>query len=745
VSRFILIILLSSIGLTDYGQGVSREWADSLLKKLNKGTPDTVRMYVYFMAAQAQIFKAGENEIDLDSAEEYMRKAALINKKARSADADAFQFLLQSLLARERRQEKKGKELAEEAVSLLKSANNKYYLGTSYFTLSDYYDYNDPNESAEKSRLVELAIQAFHQSGNIEQEAYCLKYVADLYALNDERAKALEKLNLSLKLYDSIHYASLHAVYILYSHIYFTDGDYKQALSYGLMALKSALSVGDSSLSLCEIYNYIGTIFDRLKEGEKAIDYYNRALKVAEKNRDNTSVLQVMANIVNTYIALKKPDEALAFMKTLPKSLIKPIADQDYIYTPLAYLNIYNQQKRYSQVDSYCNRILELIKFHRPPDDLLHNFYLILIRHYLQGGQYSVANIYIGTLDSLGKKIGDPSRIKDGFYLKFRLDTAQGHYKEATENLLKYQALNDSLFTETAGRQMKQLEIEYETKKNKDEITVLSQQNQLQRNRLDQEALVRKFSIGGVALMFIIVGLLYRQSRRKQQNNKIILQKNEQLQRFLNEKEWLVKEIHHRVKNNFHIVASLLEIQSSYLKNQDALSAIQESQHRIYAMSIIHQKLYQSDSLSIIHMPEYIYELVEYLRDSYSIREDVSFSLQIENIELNHGSAITLGLILNEAITNAIKYAFAGTKDGKISITLTHISDVQLLLSIADNGRGLPVDFESRIGTSMGMELLRGLTDDLGGSLTIETKNGTHIKVIFSYKPITPANSSFSQ
>ncbi len=212
----------------------------------------------------------------------------------------------------------------------------------------------------------------------------------------------------------------------------------------------------------------------------------------------------------------------------------------------------------------------------------------------------------------------------------------------------------------------------------------------------------------------------------------------------MTEKEWLVKEIHHRVKNNLGIVSSLLEIQTSYLKNKEALSAIKESQHRIHSMSIIHQKLYQSDTLSTVHMPEYIYELVEYLRESYAIRENIRFSLQIDNIELNHASAITLGLILNEAITNAIKYAFTNKEDGKISIALSHISDSQILLSIADNGPGLPDDFESKIGASMGMELLQGLTDDLGGSLSIENKNGTNIKVIFGYKPIVAENVSFS-
>ena len=127
----------------------------------------------------------------------------------------------------------------------------------------------------------------------------------------------------------------------------------------------------------------------------------------------------------------------------------------------------------------------------------------------------------------------------------------------------------------------------------------------------------------------------------------------------LTEKEWLLKEIHHRVKNNFHIVASLLEIQSSYLKNKAAISAIKDSQHRINSMSIIHQKLYQSETLSTVHMAEYIYELVEYLKESYAIREEISFDVQIENIELSHPFAITLGLILNEATNKCNQICFS--------------------------------------------------------------------------------------
>lgn len=721
---------------TAYGQGVGKEWWAALQKTINENTSDADRLHSYFIEAQYHISKYGNNKIDLDSAEKSMAKAALLNKKVKSVDANNFQVVLQSMLAREKGEQKKGKELAEKAVGLLKSAKNQYYAGVAYFNLSEYYNYANPADNVEKRRLIELATQAFHQAGYVEQEAYSLKFLADLYAVDDLREKAMETLDLSLQRYKSINFTNLHGVYILYANIYFTDGNYKQALSYGLAALKSALNNGDSSMSLCQINNYIGVILARSNENKKAIDYYLAALKVAENYKDNDAVLQVMANIVESYIALKKPDEALAFIKTIPIVFLEPKLEESYIYTPLSYLIIHNELKNYSAVQNYCNQILRLIQVHRPSDKLLHKFYSLLIGFYLQSGQYASANMHIDAIDSLSRKIGDPHRIKGVYYLKFRLDTAQGHYKSATENLLKYQTMHDSLFNETVSRQIKHLEVEYETEKNKNEITVLNQKNLLQQNRLEREKLIKNFTIGGIALLFIIVGLLYRQYRNKQQSNKLILRKNEQLQHFLTEKEWLVKEMHHRVKNNFHIVASLLEIQSSYLKHKEALLAIKESQHRIHSMSIIHQKLYQSETLSIIYMPEYIYELVEYLRESYSIRDNIGFSLQIENIELNHASAITLGLILNEAITNAIKYAFVNIADKKIFIELTHISESQLLLSIADNGCGLPADFDSDMGASMGMELLKGLTDDLGGSFSIETNKGTHIKVIFDYKPV---------
>jgi two-component system, sensor histidine kinase PdtaS len=741
MNRLVLTAIFMVMAATSFGQNISKDEADSLLKSLASIKTNNDRIDVYFKLAQYHLFKTGEYQTDLDSAKDFIDKATVLNAKISSADTHGLLIFIRSLFAREKGQIREGRILVDSALNLLKNGKNKYYLGRAYFALSEYYDYSNPNESAEKIRLVELACKALGQSGDVALHAFTLTFLADLYQLNDENDKALSTLDTALALYQSIGYKKLQSVYALYSAIYYGDKYFRQSLHYSLLALQSAESDGDTSMTLCQINNYIGMAYLQSKEYENAIPYFRNSLKIAEKYGDNNSSLALMMNIVQNYIELNKPEQALAFMKTYPQ---KQKTEPNYIQTPLAWLTIYNELKRYSEAKPYADELIQLSKQFNTNPRVLSNVYYMISKYYLDSKQYQSARIFNRKSDSTNTIGNSAVRRWANLLIKFRLDTAFGNYNSAIENLIAYQKLKDSLYNETTTRQIKQLEIEYETEKNKNEITVLNQKNQLAQNNLDRTMLVKNFTIAGIGLLGIILGLLYWQYWNKQKSNKVILQKNSQLEHYLAEKEWLVKEIHHRVKNNFHIVASLLEIQSSYLKNKEALSAIKESQHRIHSMSIIHQKLYQSETLSTIHMPEYIYELVEYLRESFAIRENIGFSLQIEKIELNHASAITLGLILNEAITNAIKYAFTEKDGGQISISLKHIFDSQLLLSIADNGGGLPTDFKTKIGASMGMELLQGLTDDLGGTFQIETNEGTHIKVIFNYIPIAAEKVSFS-
>ena len=214
-----------------------------------------------------------------------------------------------------------------------------------------------------------------------------------------------------------------------------------------------------------------------------------------------------------------------------------------------------------------------------------------------------------------------------------------------------------------------------------------------------------------------------------------IEQQNISLRHLVKEKDWLVKEIHHRVKNNFQTVMGLLGTQSGYLRNETAIDAITDSRHRVHAMSLIHQKLYQTENMSAINMADYIHELVDYLRDSFTINRQIRFNMQIEQIGLDLSHCIPLGLILNEAITNSFKYAFPGDQEGIILIAFKYTAANHLLLTIKDNGIGLPAAFNMEKADSMGMNLMRGLSEEIGAKISISTENGTRIAVSFVYDP----------
>lgn len=737
----VIVGLLFGI-MTAHGQDINEPEVDSMRVVLTRSIPDTDRLDILFRLAEFYLQKPGDLKQDLNEAEGFLKKTEQLNSRLKSTDAKGFQVIIASLFARERKQEQEGKKLAANALTILGNSRNKYYLGKAYFNLSDFYHYTNREELVEKIRLVELAVQCFAQSKYVVIYANSVKHLADLYEINEQRSKVLENLNLSLKLYQSVNYPKLCGVYVLYNRYYYLGGNYKLALDYCLLALRNAESTGDSSMLYCQINNYMAITLVHLKERMHAVDYFKIAMRIAEKYRDNAAVLMVMNNMVRNYIELKKPEVALDLMKSIPKQLLVPVSEEGYILSSLCYASIYFELKRYPETGLYCNQIMDLMKVHMPRAQVVNDFYYLLIRYYLETKQYAPARIFYKKIDSLSRKIGDPTRIKDNFYLAFRLDTATGSYKPAIAELLKFQHLHDSLFDETNSRQMQQLEVEYETQKTRNEIMIkdkdivlLNQKYQLQQSRLQQADLVKNFIIAGVGLLLVILALLYRQYRQKKKNSDEISGKNDLLQRMVKEKEWLLKEIHHRVKNNLQMVVSLLNSQSAFIENDVALTAIKDSQQRVHAMSLIHQKLHNSDNVSSIDMSFYIRELASYLRDSFNTGSHIRFELSIVPLELEVSQAIPIGLILNEAITNSLKYAFPNNKNGVINITLSNTDANHYLLSISDNGIGMPANLNTKKPGSLGLSLMAGLTGDLEGNFTIENNNGTTIHISFVHNP----------
>ena len=233
-------------------------------------------------------------------------------------------------------------------------------------------------------------------------------------------------------------------------------------------------------------------------------------------------------------------------------------------------------------------------------------------------------------------------------------------------------------------------------------------------------------------LALLIFGIIIiRQIRKMKVQQKEISDQNVSLHRMIEEKEVLVKEIHHRVKNNLQIITSLLESQSAYLKNE-SLDAIRDTQHRIFAMSLIHQKLYQPEKNETkIDMTVYLHELVNYLSESFKSTPRIQFQMDLEPVELDISLAMPMGMILNEAITNSVKYAFPGRREGMITISVKKAGENMLLFSVADNGIGLPHALDMSKVNSLGMKLMKGLSDDIAARFSIKNNQGTQITIEF--------------
>jgi PAS domain S-box-containing protein len=207
----------------------------------------------------------------------------------------------------------------------------------------------------------------------------------------------------------------------------------------------------------------------------------------------------------------------------------------------------------------------------------------------------------------------------------------------------------------------------------------------------------------------------------------------EQIENSLKEKEVLLREIHHRVKNNMQIISSLLRLQSGYITEKKYKDMYMESQNRIATMSLIHEKLYQSSDLTKIEVGGYIKELVNGLFISYDINQGkITTKIDIENVSLGINSAIPCGLIINELISNSLKYAFQDGKSGEVRISLRSIGDGFLELIIADSGKGFPIDMDFRNTKSWGMRMVTILVENqLHGEISLNRDRGTQFHIKF--------------
>lgn len=675
------------------------------------------------------IMKTGEYLPDLEHALVLAAKAEQLSRRIRYNAGIGKSLLLKAKACMEMKKTAEGVEYGRKALVILEQSGRPDDYAACLTVIGSSIG-ESHQEFTEKIVYYEKAAAVYLKSGNKLKEAETKQQIADLY-VNDMQAKrALEIMNEAFKMYQEIGYKQLQSAYTLLGTIYTELDNHVEARRYLLLAVKTAEEYKDTTAFMSSLYNRVGYEYAMIKDYSQAVNNFEKAYTIAQAAKDTPNILVLINNISDMKYRMGNYAASNEFLSKAVA--IYPIYNDDAreAIVSIIFLNNYLGLKEYAKAKLYYERVLKVHEAHDNGDPK-YQFIKPMLAIYLQAvKQYQDTYQY---LDSYKKSISYGTDFRRSSWIEklyFISDSALGKHASAINHYQLYKSFSDSMNAVDKSRQMDELQLQYETEKKNKNIILLENKQQAQETRL-------KVIIGGTIVLLLFLVLLYNRYRLKQQSNirlerqqQEINAQNELLKKLVTDKEWLLKEIHHRVKNNLQIAISLLNMQSEHLDNEDALTAIRNSQRRMYGMSLIHQRLYQTDNLGNIDMKWYISELMDFLKDSFEASDHIHFMVDSDAILLDVVQAIPIGLILNEAVTNAIKYAFPDKRKGQIRVTLHKTDAPHCLLSIADNGIGFKA--ENTAFTSLGMSLMQGLAEQINGRFQLNSdQNGVTIDILF--------------
>ena len=706
---------------------------------------DTARIDLLLQLATHQIKKPGEFKADLDSAADLIARARALNQKEKDQRCTGLIALNSSWLHEERGQRDQAKKDAEDAIRIFTATGQNYSdLGESWFQHSRFYP-EDVDKHQKVESDVSKAADYFHQDGNVEKEAYARQFLGDV--LNDDLKypEAHKALIQSLLLYRQLPGADQEGLYDRLGYNSALRGDFTQAIKYGLLASKTAEDHHDSSDLMATIYGRLTYAYLQSHEYDNALPTAKKALRIAER-QGNIGAIYIIGGLTATTMSFDDlPLQALQLLKAISAKHPVPDSSALNIFLYQGYLRAYTNLKSIAPGQQVVDKLLTLLRRYNFSGGALATDYVSAIEFFLRIDKLDSAKKYIAAqYAELQHNVNSQNLRLINAMDQYRLDTAEHQYKAAFTHLLLQKRINDSILDDKKATEIADLEMEYGMEKKEDslklkdlKIETLTSQEELQRANLRRAELHRNVMIAAGCLLVLLLTLLYRGYRSKQKTNGIISDQNHSMQELLVEKEdlltdnqLLMQELQHRIKNNLQMITSLLEAQTANLE-AEALLAVQKSQHRVQAISLIHQKLYLREDATAVQMASYLSEITSYLQDSFLSDGDIAFFIDLEPIELDVDQAIPIGLIVNETITNSIKYAFPDGRKGHIGITLKRIFPNEIALIISDDGIGFSQKSWLDEGDSLGFNLIRGLSKSLRGALTIRSEAGTTIELIF--------------
>lgn len=498
-------------------------------------------------------------------------------------------------------------------------------------------------------------------------------------------------------------------------------GDYEEGFRLSIQSAGKFKELRDSVNQTVALFQ-AGTALAEFNP-KAGISVLEEAVELSKRIHDESLTARCVTNLgyamemakLNTTVAYRNA------MKTALEVFDKTKATDGILITNFNLVEYYISQGQLDSARQCIEHIQRTIK--DDPDELNHTYPLVCEANVLMAeGRVDAA---IAKYEA-GWKLLDKYGVVDGrmelYPNMIEAYAKSGNYKKAYEFLNGFKVMRDSMVSLEKNKTVQNLQTRYETAKK--EARIAAQQIDLARSRREKWALAAGLALlGGLAVMF------WRQRRKILAVNLELAASHEQVQLKNQKLDLLMRELHHRVKNNLQLVSSLLRLQSKQMSDESAAAAIKAGQLRVEAMSLIHQRLYRQEGITLVNMQDFTLDLVEKIAFAFGFgMEAFDHRIEFEPQDLDVDKAMPISLILNELLTNSFKYAFGKTPRPKIAISLQPQGG-NLRLHFADNGSGLPE--EPGRASAFGSKLIASLSGQLGGEARQWNQDGAHFELVF--------------
>ena len=494
-----------------------------------------------------------------------------------------------------------------------------------------------------------------------------------------------------------------------------------------------------------------GLIYLKLGEVEKAVPAFKQHIERSRETNDLHHLAGGYNNLGLAYLRLQMPDSAIACFQQSGVYWTEYIDDKK-VYSPFdrKFLDLldgntgsaYNQLGRFEEAIPLIRTGIRMSESEGSTSGLI-NGLNSLSRSYLGLGNTDRAMAILDSAAALLSKDPTVGGTRRNLEMKIKVHETTGQLALAYPLYKRLVAFNDSVAEVENRERLAVMEVVYEVDQKNREIEqqklrtlTLEADNEKQRSRL--LAMLVAISFLSVVSFFLVVLVIQRRRRNRflaEKNHQIEHQK-EIIEQSLVEKETLLKEIHHRVKNNLQLISGILQLQGAKFDDAKVQAVMEEGQGRIKSMALIHEQLYQNADLGKVNFHDYIGELARGIATAFTgPDQEIALKVDVEELNYDINLAVPLGLIVNELVTNSYKHAFKGKAKGQIEIKIKALNGTTCLLEISDDGKGFPEGFDPAQSTSLGLRLVKGLSRQLDGQFRVENGLGTHFFIQFENHP----------